>query len=194
MTPRLQTGSVGADLFRGTLVRLAALASADLPILVNWYEDALFQRLYDTRPAYPKTQAELDRWLADSLEDKSSFLFGIRAMEGDELLGYLELDGIDWQHGVCGMGLALGERANWGRGYGYEATQLALRYAFNELNLHRVQVTVFSYNDRSLALVDKIGFQREGIFRERLQRDGRRHDLILYGLLRREWEALPSAR
>lgn len=63
-----------------------------------------------------------------------------------------------------------------------------IAFAFNELNLHRIQVTVFSYNERSISLVEKLGFQREGVYREFLQRDGRRHDMVLYGLLRHEWK------
>ncbi len=184
----------GRNLFRGTHIRFTALTPGDLPTLAGWYEDAGFLRLYDSRPAYPKTEAELGKWLAEVAEDKNTFVFAVRPLAGDDLLGYLELDGIDWQHGVCGMGLGFGERANRGKGYGYEATQLALRYAFDELNLHRVQVTVFSYNQSSLALVDRVGFRREGVFRERLQRDGKRHDMFLYGLLRHEWETLASER
>ena len=67
--------------------------------------------------------------------------------------------------------------------------RLALKFAFDELNLHRVQLTVFAYNDRAIALYEKLGFQREGTFREFLHRDGARYDMYLYGLLRREWEA-----
>ena len=63
-----------------------------------------------------------------------------------------------------------------------------MRFAFDELNLHRVQLTVFSYNERAIALYEKLGFQREGVYREHLQRDGRRYDMYLYGLLRHEWE------
>ncbi len=56
--------------------------------------------------------------------------------------------------------------------------------------LRRVQLTVFSYNERAIALYEKLGFRREGAFREFLQRDGKQYDMYLYGLLRREWEAL----
>jgi RimJ/RimL family protein N-acetyltransferase len=156
--------------------------------MTRWYQDAEFLRLYDSRPAYPKTEAELARWLEELQKDKNTFAFAVRPLEGDDLIGYLELDGVDWQHGVCGMSLAIGDRSNWGKGYGHEATQLALAFAFNELNLYRVQVTVFSYNERSLSLVEKVGFQREGVYREFLQRDGKRYDMILYGMLRHEWE------
>jgi RimJ/RimL family protein N-acetyltransferase len=65
--------------------------------------------------------------------------------------------------------------------------RLALDYAFSELNLHRVQLTVFAYNARAIALYEKLGFVREGVYREFLHRDGVRYDMYLYGLLRREW-------
>ena len=68
-----------------------------------------------------------------------------------------------------------------GRGIGFDQ-------CFDELNLHRVQLTVFDYNKRAIALYEKLGFQHEGTFREFLHRDGRRYDMHLYGLLRREWQ------
>jgi RimJ/RimL family protein N-acetyltransferase len=86
------------------------------------------------------------------------------------------------------MSYCIGDPANRGQGYGYEATQLALAFAFHELNLHRVTLTVFDYNQPSIALAEKLGFRREGVFREFLQRDGQRHNMILFGLLRHEWE------
>ena len=178
-----------SDLFQGSLVRLTALTAEDLPTLVRWYQDAEFLRLFDSRPAYPKTEPELKDWLEELRKDKDTFAFGIRLLESDDLIGYLEVDGIDWQHGACGMGLGIGDQDDWGKGYGLEATQLGLGYAFNELNLHRVTITIFDYNERSMALAKKAGFQREGVSRERLQRDGARRDMLWYGLLRHEWEA-----
>lgn len=178
-----------SNLFRGASIRLTALTPSDVPAMAFWYQDPEFLQLFDSRPAYPKAEADLEQWLEESRKDKGTLVFALRPLHGDGLIGFLELDGVDWQHGVCGMGLAIGDRSNWGQGYGYEATELALKYAFHELNLHRVQVTVFDYNERSIALIEKVGFCREGVYRERLQRDGKRHDMILYGLLRHEWEA-----
>jgi len=179
-----------SNLLRGSRVRLAALTSDDLPAIARWYEDAEFMRLYDSRPAVPKTEAELGQWLEDLHKSKDTLAFAIRPVDRDDLMGTLEIDGILWPHGVCGLGIAIGDRVNWGKGYGYEAARLALAFAFDELNLHRVQVTVFSYNERSVALFEKLGFRREGVYREFLQREGRRYDMILYGILDREWRAL----
>jgi RimJ/RimL family protein N-acetyltransferase len=177
-----------SDLFRGKKVRLASLADDDISTLVQWYQDPHFLRHFDSRPAYPKTEEELRSWLESLRKDERTMAFAVRPLEGDKLVGYLEIDGLDWQHGVCGMGLGIGDPADRGQGFGYEATQLALRYAFHELNLHQVQVTVFAYNPASIALLEKLGFRREGVYRERLQRDGVRYDMLLYGLLRQEWQ------
>ena len=83
--------------------------------------------------------------------------------------------------------MGLGEREAWGQGYGTEALHLALQYAFDELNLHRITLTVIAYNERAIALYERAGFQREGVFREFGRRDGKRYDMYLYGLLNREW-------
>ena len=138
-------------------------------------------------PAYPRTEASLAQWLEDRHKATDAFLFAIRTLDNDALIGYVELDGI-WTHRVSGVSIAIGEAKHWGKGYGYEVMQLVLRFAFDELNLHRVQLTVFCYNERAIALYEKLGFQREGIHREHLQRDGRRYDMYLYGLLRSGWE------
>jgi RimJ/RimL family protein N-acetyltransferase len=183
-----------SSLLHGNRVRLTALTSGDLPTFAQWYQDTEFLRFFDSRPAFPKAQPELGRWLEELQKATDGFTFGIRLLNSDGLLGYLELDDIDWQHGVCGLGVGIGDRANWGQGYGFEASQLALEFAFHELNLHRVQGTVFSYNARSQALFAKLGFQREGTYREYLQRDGQRHDMFLYGLLRQEWQAQRDIR
>jgi RimJ/RimL family protein N-acetyltransferase len=64
---------------------------------------------------------------------------------------------------------------------------LALDFAFQELNLHRIQLTVYSYNERAMRMYEKLGFQREGVYREFLLRDGQHHDMLLYGILNHEW-------
>jgi RimJ/RimL family protein N-acetyltransferase len=90
--------------------------------------------------------------------------------------------------------MGIGERDAWGQGYGTEALHLALQYAFDELNLHRITLTVIAYNERAIALYERAGFQREGVFREFGQRDGKRYDMYLYGLLRPEWESGAGTR
>lgn len=178
-----------SNLLSGARLQLTALTRNDLPTITRWYQDAQFLRLFDARPAYPQTEAALTQWLEERQKATDAFLLAVRLHNSERLLGYIEFDGILWSHQVSGVAVCIGEPAERGKGYGYEAMQLALRFAFHELNLYRVQFTAFSYNEPSIALAQKLGFQQEGVYREFLQRDGKRHDMYLFGLLRPEWES-----
>jgi RimJ/RimL family protein N-acetyltransferase len=178
---------ISTNILQGINVRLTAMTKADLPTYTAWYEDAGFSRLLDAVPAAPKSKEQWQKWLEKTEEEKDYYLFAIRLLRNNELIGYVELDGILWNHRNCWLGIGLGERDNWGKGYGRETMELILKFAFHELNLHRVQLSVFSYNKRALALYEELGFTKEGVFREHLERDGQRFDMYLFGLLRREW-------
>ena len=178
-----------STLFQGERVQLTALTPEDAAVAVRWYEDGEFARLWDAATANPRTQSQISEWFTEASRDRNAFAFAIRFKEKRELIGYIDINGILWNCGVGGIAVAIGEAAHRGKGYGEEAMRLALKFAFHELNLHRIQITVFAYNDRAIRLYERLGFVREGTYREFLNRDGQRHDMYLYGLLRREWDA-----
>ncbi len=175
-------------LLHGSRVHLTALTQDDLPTIAAWYQDVEFMRLLDAIPAHPKSADALHTWLDEAQKASDGYLFGVRLLEGDTLIGFIELDGILWTHGAAWFSIAIGAREHWEQGYGTEAARLALTFAFAELNMHRVQATVFSYNRRSMAMFERLGFRREGVYREFIHRDGERYDMLLYGILRREFE------
>ncbi|MBZ0297596.1 MAG: GNAT family N-acetyltransferase [Anaerolineae bacterium] len=177
------------ELLSGERVWLGALTADDAEIIARWEQDTEFLRLLDSSPAQGRTADQITRWIDADQKSTNNFLFGIRLLDTDELIGWLELDGVQWTHGTSSIGIGIGNSNYRGLGYGAEAMRLALRFAFHELNLHRVHLTVFSYNQRAIRLYEKLGFQHEGAYREHLERDGQRYDMLLYGLLRREWEA-----
>jgi RimJ/RimL family protein N-acetyltransferase len=85
------------------------------------------------------------------------------------------------------FGITIGAKDEWGKGYGTETTVLMVRYAFETLNLNRVWLHVFEYNQRGLRTYDKIGFKREGVLRQDHYQNGRYWDTITI-ILRQEWE------
>jgi RimJ/RimL family protein N-acetyltransferase len=179
-------------LLRGERVRLTALTPDDIPTVTAWYQDDDFLRLLDARPAFPQAESALRDWLDEQNKSGDAFLFAVRLNENDALIGYVSVDGILWAHGSGWLTIAIGDPVARGQGYGPEAVGLALNFAFREMNLHRIQLTVFSYNTRAIAAYERLGFTREGTYREALRRDGRRYDMYLYGILRPEWEARMS--
>ncbi len=176
-----------SNLLTGTRVRLTPLTTADAPTLARWQLDNEFLRLLDAKPAFPRNEQQIIEWMRDGQRGRDNYLFAIRAVFNEELIGFMELGEILWTHRNSWVAIGIGERDYRGRGYGYEAMSLALDFAFRELNLHRVQLTVFSYNEAAIRLYDKLGFTREGAQRQFMERDGQRHDMLLYGILRQEW-------
>jgi RimJ/RimL family protein N-acetyltransferase len=178
---------LSSTLFEGLKTRLVPLTPADAGTMARWQTDSDYLRLVDAEIAFPRSDQQIADYIHERRRSKENYLFGIRALASDELIGFVELGDILWNHRTGWLAIGIGERSYRGLGYGYDAMRLALDFAFRELNLHRVQLTVFGYNEPAIALYEKLGFQREGVYREALNRDGQRWDMYLYGILAREW-------
>lgn len=176
------------DILRGKHVRLDAIDRGELPTIARWWSDGEAQRRYDAVPAMPKSPEQMEAWFDAAKDSTTGFRFAVRVAADDSLIGIVELDGILWNQRVGWVSLLIGAADSRGKGFGHEAMELTLRFAFHELNLHRLQLTVFEYNTPAIALYERLGFRREGTYREFLERDGQRYDMLLYGLLRSEWE------
>ncbi|MGW3660284.1 GNAT family N-acetyltransferase [Streptomyces sp. NPDC005151] len=168
-------------------VELRPHTSASLEPLLRWKNDVEIQRLSDdgTR-TYTREQvaATLERWMCPS-DDIVHLAIGLAGRA--EPIGFLHLALIERAHRRCRLGIVIGEKDLWGRGYGHLAVVQAVDHAFDVLDLDRITVEVFADNTRSVRLFERVGFVREGVMRENIQRDGQRVDELIFGLLRHEW-------
>jgi len=122
-------------------------------------------------------------------ESPVSYFFSIRTLDDNRLLGEIALDVIhNWVSRNAFVGLGIGIRHDWGRGYGTDAMKTMLRFAFTELNLQRVTLTVFEYNPRAIRSYEKSGFQHEGRMRGALLRDGKRWDMLYMSITAEDWK------
>lgn len=136
------------SLFEGQRVRLTTVTDDDLPLLTRWYQDSVFHRLYDATPAYPHQQENRKQWLEERQKEKDAFIFALRTTDDNRFIGWAGIDGITWTHRSAWLSIAIGDPAKRGQGLGHEAMSLLLNFAFDELNLHRVQLTVFALTTR----------------------------------------------
>ena len=177
-------------LFTGALVHLAAPdPERGAEALARWSLDSEYHRLQDNNPARPLLSKRLREEMAQEEPRDQAFVFAIHTLSDDSLIGFVDIDITQWIHGDAFVGIAIGERDYWDKGYGTDAMRVMLRYAFTELNLHRVSLSVFEYNPRALRSYKKAGFVVEGRLRQWINREGRYWDLIFMGILREEWLA-----
>lgn len=176
----------------GQKTRLRAIEREDIPTFVRWFNDPEVRQYLEMY--LPMSRAEEEGWFEAYLKDDSTRVFGIETGDGN-LVGNIGLRDLDWKNRNASLGIVIAEREYWGRGYGSDAVITMLAFAFHEMNLHRVYLSVFDFNERAIRCYEKCGFRHEGRAREAFFRDGRYHDSLLMAILRQEFvnEDLPSA-
>lgn len=180
------------SLFQGELIRLVAEDPAVMAkAFYKWERDSEYMRLLDSDPPVLWSQKKIEEWIQKESEKSpwEGMEFSIRTLHDDQLIGFVGLGAIKWIHGDALVGIGLGERDYWGNGYGTDAMQVILRYAFTELNLYRLTLEVFEYNPRAIQSYLKAGFKEEGRIRKSVLREGTRWDVIVMGILREDWVA-----
>jgi [ribosomal protein S5]-alanine N-acetyltransferase len=174
----------------GKQVYLRPLEREDAPQLVSWFNDPeVSHNLLAYRPMTRRAEEEfLDKLYGHDFDVS----LGIVVKETDRLIGVCGFKNTDPRNRHTEFGIAIGEKGEWGKGHGTEATRLLLQHAFETLNLNRVGLYVVEFNERAIRSYDKVGFRREGVLRQSHYRRGRYWDTLVMAMLREDWDALQS--
>lgn len=172
----------------GTNVVLRRHVPSNLAAFVRWYSDAEVARLtrYQDGPMRP---AEIERFFNARSLGPESLSLAVHIRTTDRLIGTCALSQLDADNGSALFHITIGEKDAWGHGYGTEATRLMLDHAFGSLGLHRIALTVFSFNERAIRSYVSCGFVIEGRAREAIWRDGRWWDEVAMSVLEADWRA-----
>lgn len=174
-------------------LRIRWLTAEDVPALFAIFGDPEVCRYWSWTALPDIAAAEtLLREIEACFAARSLFQWGIAERETDAVVGTCTLASLSAEHRRAEVGFALARRA-WGRGYLAEALPALLAFAFDALGLHRVEADADPRNARSIRVLERAGFRREGYLRERYHLAGEVQDAVMYGLLRHEWDA-PAAR
>lgn len=152
----------------------------------RWMNDPEITRFLESRFA-PNAIENLRDYVAGKLGDRDNIFLAIVLKEEDRHIGNIKLGPIQWIHRLADIGLLIGEKDYWGKGYATEAIQLVSDYAFNVLNLHKVAAGCYGPNEGSARAFQKAGFVVEGVRKEQFYTNGSYVDDILLGLIRPDW-------
>lgn len=178
----------------GELVTLRPIEPDDYLALAEFANDVELELLGGGDPPTPTPQASVAAMYEQQRENPDSINFAITANEAaGKLIGQCGL----WRHDQLGrtveLGITIGVREYWGRGYGREAVALLVGYAFRLRNMRKVHLSVHASNTRAIRSYTAAGFVEEGRLREHVWSDGAYVDLVLMGRLRRpEDDLLPA--
>jgi len=173
-------------MLQGKLVRLRAPERGDIPIFVSWFNDPETTQFLLRGP--PMGMEEEERWYSDLLKDDDR-VFCIETLDG-KLIGNIGVMHLDWTNRKAEIGVMIGEKGYWNRGFGSEAIGLLLNYMFEELNLERISLYCDETNLRAQRCYQKCGFIHEGKFRHHRLKDGAFRDDVMMSILRSDWDAM----
>ncbi|MCL5999388.1 MAG: GNAT family N-acetyltransferase [Chloroflexi bacterium] len=170
------------NIWQGKNVQLRAMEQEDWEVFHKNDEDAEEARLCYEIP-FPRSSAGARKWAAEVAQTpphNDVYRLVIESAPG-EVVGTLNTMACDRRCGTFKYGIAI-FRPHWRKGYASEAIRLLLRYYFQELGYQKVTVHVYAFNDASLKLHQKLGFQIEGRLRRMIYTNGAYHDEYVLGL------------
>jgi RimJ/RimL family protein N-acetyltransferase len=176
-------------MLEGALVNLRAPEIDDLDRNTRWINDREVTRYLAMR--YEMSRLAEEGWLRDLCSKPMALgtaFFAIETRDGHHI-GNINLFRAVPEEQKADLGIMIGEKSYWSQGYGTDALRTLLRFAFSEMNLHRVMLTVYAFNDRAQAAYRKAGFVEEGRRREAVFTEGAYHDIVVMSVLRDEWHA-----
>lgn len=172
----------------GQGIRLRAIEREDLPRFVTWMNDPEVRQGLNL--IYPLSMAQEERWFEQMLQrHPAEQVLGIEVEIGGvwTLIGTCGLHNVDWVNRQAELGISIGDKAFWNRGYGRRAVRLLLRHAFNTLNLNRIYLRVYETNPRAIRAYEHAGFTLEGRLRQARFQNGHYVDELIMSILRSEW-------
>jgi diamine N-acetyltransferase len=163
-------------------VRLRALRREDSALLHDWINQR--ELVIFNAPYYPVSEVDHEDWIESMLKKRFDLvIFVIEDIASGQAIGSCQLFNINWRQRIAELQIRIGDQRFQNQGLGSEAVQLLCRFGFDDLNLHRISLSVFKNNERAIGAYRKCGFVEEGVMREAAFIDGQWLDVILMGLL-----------
>jgi RimJ/RimL family protein N-acetyltransferase len=154
----------------------------------DWLNDFHVTRLMESGK-YPNTRDAMLAFFEKNANSPNFVIFAVCELTTDKHVGNIKLGPINWLHRTTNFGLMIGDRSSWGKGYATEAMHLIVAYAFDRLNLNKINLGVVAENTAATRVYEKVGFVIEGRVRENFIVEGKALDSVIMGMTAREYYA-----
>ena len=167
----------------GEHVILRAFEREDAERCYRWMNDPNIVRTLKSR--YPIAFSNEVEWLDRAMQaSQVERHFAIERKDDRSHIGNASIHDIDWVSRTGWFGLFIGEPTAWNRGFGGDAIHTLMRFAFEEMNLVKLRINVFDYNERAKHVLLGHGFVEEGTLKRDFYREGTYHDIVILSVFR----------
>jgi len=174
-------------MFIGEKVKLREYRREDIKLAQEYMNDSEVKSFLSPGVPFLYTYEDELKWFESNSATKDTYSFAIEPLDENEYIGGCGINNIDWKNSVATVGIFIGDKNYWSKGYGTDAMKVLVSFIFNEMNINKVKLNVYSFNPRAIKSYEKCGFIKEGVLRQEIFRHGQYHDEIVMGLLRDEY-------
>ena len=180
------------NMIKGNRIRLRSFELSDLDEIMKHWNNMELRNLLgaaDQGPASFNDEEEFIRRTWKERKERRAFTLAIETISDNKLIGGTGLFNINWTSRSATIGISIYNPEYWGKGYGQESMNLMLGFAFQNLNLNRVELDTFAFNKRAQKCYLKVGFKEVGRKRKARFINGQYCDYIIMEILKDEWFA-----
>jgi RimJ/RimL family protein N-acetyltransferase len=176
-------------MYIGKKIRLREYRKEDIPKRLTYINDPELQKCMVSDIPYPMTLHEEEKWFESLSALGDTYKFAIETLEESTFIGGCSINDVDWKNSVATIGIFIGDKEYWAKGYGTDAMETLISFIFLQMNINKIRLTCYSFNERAIKSYEKCGFKVEGVLKQEMFKDGKYHDKIAMGMLREEFLA-----
>ena len=177
-------------MFSGEKVRLREYRREDVKTAQRFMNDSEIMKFLRPNVPYLYKLEDEQKWFERVSSTNDTYTFAIETLNDNRYIGGCGVEKVDWKNSVVTVGIFIGDKDYWGKGYGTDAMKILIRFIFEQMNINKVNLHVYSFNERAMKSYKKCGFVKEGALRQELYKDGKYHDIVVMGLLKEEYYSI----
>lgn len=174
-------------MFIGKNVKLSHYYETDGKDLASWQWDDDFVNPLASDMIHPYTAEDWEKLFREASNSYENVEFTVRKVVDDSLIGFVGLSDISVRNHSCELGIGFPKKEDRSKGYGQETLSLILDYGFNNLNMHKIKLSVYPFNTGAVKAYTNAGFVKEGTSRNEVFYDGKWVNIDHYAIFQEDW-------
>ncbi|PJI07886.1 MULTISPECIES: GNAT family N-acetyltransferase [Clostridium] len=175
-------------MYYGEKVCLRAYKEEDIELATKFMNNEELQKFLNPRVPFPMSKLGEEEWIkAQKANENGQFNFAIEDIKTEKYIGGCGINELNWLVRTAEVGIWV-SKEYWGKGYGTDAMRVLLKFIFQNMNINKVKLSVFSFNERAIKSYKKCGFKVEGTLKDEIFKDGKYYDEILMAIFKDEFQ------
>lgn len=175
-------------MYTGKLVRLREYNKEDAKLAQKYINEPSVKKNLTPSVPFLICEWEEEKWVqSNSAFSTSNYSFAIETLNDSKYIGGCGINTINWLSRTSEIGIFIGDTNYQSKGYGSDALKILIKFIFNQMNIRKIKLNVYDFNERAIRCYKKLGFKVEGTLRDELFRDGKYYDIIQMGLFKEEF-------